>query len=627
MKKGRKRVRFAFIYILITLLVTPFFSAYLDQLLSKRFNLNEISVGYIESFYSLITNQKQLTFFIILEVICLTFLFYIFTITSSGLEKSGTIKITEDIRIPMAVGQGQHGTARFLRDEEIEKVFNVIDENHVKTKENLGIVVGKIKKGLKNHILCVKNDINTILIGSTRSGKTRRIILASIWLRALTGKSMVITDVKGELFMYSCKFLKKMGYDVIDHDYREPLKSKRYNYMEKINKAIKEGDISRAIDYTWDLVSVLVGVPKGEPLWTNGESAVIAAAILIVAMEAPEDDYKNLTNVYYFLANMCKENIETGRMYISEYLETLPETHPAKAVFNVAEISPEKMRGSFFGMALTTLRLFTNWNIADLTSKSDFSLEDIGKKKTALFLIVHDEKNTFYPLISLLVNQIYVSLIETANKCGGRLPVEVDFICDEIGNFPAIPSFGTMLSAGLGRGIRFTLVIQDYQQLEKQYKEDFNNIKANCELHLFLKSNELKTLEEISKKTGTYTIQVNSQSASSSNNIYKNSYSQSTNLQSRALLTPDEVSRIKPPYALALLTGEHPAILYTPDLTEYNANKDFGLGDKEHNKKVYNQRNSERKERESSPPNLWGIWENYKSTNSEVPKRKISFLS
>lgn len=75
--------------------------------------------------------------------------------------------------------------------------------------------------------------------------------------------------------------------------------------MEEIISAIDSGNVAEAVDLTWDLVSVLVGDLKGEPIWHNGECATIAASILIVATEAPKE-YRNLTNVYYFLANMAK---------------------------------------------------------------------------------------------------------------------------------------------------------------------------------------------------------------------------------------------------------------------------------------------------------------------------------
>lgn len=637
-KRVRKRkITFTLVFMTSSFFYVPYISAYLDRLLKNHFDTRVTKINYLESYLSLISNKNQFHLFLIFEALLLLLIIYVMTMNSFKIKPTETKAITDNIEIPVAVGQGQHGSSRFLSEKEIQNVFYTI---HYDTRKELlnngnpGLVLGMTKDNFTEKIQCINDDVSAILIGSSRSGKSRRMIFETIWLRAKAGKSMIITDVKGELFLGTNKYLKDEDYEVIDFDLRQPLKSRKHNYLDRILDALNDQDTPRAIDYTWDLVSVMVGVPKGEPLWTNGESAVIAAAILIVAMEAPLE-YKNMTNVYYFLAKMCKSD-ENGKMLITKYLDLLPDTHPAKGLFDVAEISPEKMRGSFFGMALTTLRLFTNLNIADVTSESDFDISYIGKKKTALFIIVPDEKTTLYPLVSIFINQVYISLVETANKFGGRLPVETDFLCDEFGNFPEIPSFGSMVSAGLGRGIRFVIVIQDYQQLEKKYKDDFGNIKGNCLMTVYLKTTDQKTLEDISKKTGTYTVEVNSVSSSSSGNGKNSNYSNSANMQSRALLLPEEVGRLQKPYSLVLYSGNFPAIMNSPDLSQYKANQILGLGDEEFNRKTFIERDNARLLRKIGPLQLWGIWNTFQNDfddNSEEntetnasPKRKVSFL-
>lgn len=635
-KKIRKRKLRISVFLFLSGLITfPYVSLFLKKMLENKFQYEKVKITFTQGFKYLPEDKLQLKIFVILLAFLGLLIFIFLTSSDSRIGRTETMSVTDTIEIPIAVGEGQHGTSRFLTEKEKEEVFHCIKYipgKKLELKENEGLVLGMKRKGEKEIISCIADDINTIIIGATRSGKTRTQILQSIWLRAATNQSMVISDPKGELYLYTHMYLEDNGYTVIDFDLRQPLKSKHYNYLEDINKAISENNIPKAIDKTWDLVSVIVGIPKGEPLWTNGESAVIAASILAVSIEA-EEEYKNLTNVYYFIAYMCKSN-EYGEMLITKYFESLPDSHPAKGVFAVAEISPERTRGSFFGSALATLRLFTNWNIADMTSKSDFDIKEIGKKKTALFIIIPDEKTTIYSLASLFVNQVYINLVETANKCGGRLPVTVDFFLDEFGNFPAIPSFGSMLSVGAGRGIRFTNVLQDFQQLEKNYKDDYENIKGNSQIWIYLKTPNQKTLEELSKKTGTYTVQVNSTNNSvSGKRLYNSSFSDSANMQSRSLLLPDEVGRIERPYSLVFYAGKYPAILHAPDLSEYYANKDFGLGDKDYNLKIIEERDNQRPERKSEPLKLWGIWKRFQEENNELEDEdkteteKVSFLN
>lgn len=603
-------------FIIFSVFITSYFASIFEQMIRLAFDISKLNIDYITNIKEFFKHEETMKIFALLELGAITFILYVATNSNEKVEKSDTMTVAGKIEIPKAIGEGQHGTSRFLKESEKEELFELVEYNgksKQELKKNTGLVIQMKKEKGKEEILCVTDDIHSIILGSTRSGKSRGTILQTIWLRTFSNKSMVISDPKGELFLYTKEYLEENGYKVIDFDLRQPRKGKHYNYMSNILSAIKENDIPKAIDYTWDLVSVLVGEPKGEPLWNNGECSVIASAILAVAMEADEK-YCNLTNVYFFIANMCKMD-ENGEMYITKYFKTLPDTHPAKSVFSVAEISTPKTRSSFFSSALATLRLFTNWNIAEVTSYSDIDLKEIGNEKVAFFIIIPDEKTTLYSLVSLLINQIYTTLVEEANKCGGRLPVEVEFLLDEFGNFPVIPSFGSMLSVGAGRGMRFDLVLQDYQQLEKKYKDDYGNIKGNCQLTVYLKSTDPKTLEELSKRTGTYTVQTNSvnNSISSAKTFTKGnmSFSDSANMAQRSLLLSDEVGRIARPYSLVLMAGEMPGIFEIPDLSKYYANEEFGLGTPEHNKEVIIKRDSEREERPQKQPVLWEIWNKY----------------
>lgn len=623
-KRIRKRkMKLCVFLFFLSLIITPYLIYLMDCLLGvKKINFVSTLVCYKLIFSSGIFLQL----FFLLEILVVLYLvFYLFEDHQKiGMTKMQ--KITDTIEIPVAIGQGQHGTARFLNEQEKESLFKSIKYEPQKDvkKENLGLVVGMEKQKETEIISCIADDIHSIIIGATRSGKSRGIILESIWMRGKTGGSMIISDPKGELYLYTNQYLKEQGYNVIPLDFRQPLKSKKYNYLGNINQSIDQGDIPKAIDQTWDLVSVLVGEPKGEPLWTNGESAVIAAAILAVAMEAPKE-CRNMTNVYYFLSNMCKQKDEFSEMPITKYFRQLDETHPARGVFSVAELSPERTRASFFSSALATLRLFTNWNIADMTSDLEFDLKDIGKKPTALFIIIPDEKKTLYSLVSIFVSQAYMSLVELANECGGRVPNTVEFLLDEFGNFPTIPGFGSMLSVGAGRGLRFNLVLQDYQQLEKNYKEDCENIKGNCVVTIYLKTPTQKTLEELSKRTGTYTVQSASMSDSTNHKGKSSSFSSSVNMQSRALLTADEIGRIERPYSLIFFSGTYPSIFHAPDLSQYHANKELGLGDKKHNEKIILERDQKREKRELQEIKLWKIWNEFEEDKGEKHER-VSFL-
>lgn len=489
-----------------------------------------------------------------------------------------------------------------------------IKRQNIKTQENYlpqgGVVLGYKKQCSIEKFFFVDDDVHTLCIGATRSGKTRTVVLQSIGLLGLAGESMILSDPKGELYQYTYPFLERLGYEVIAIDFKNPLKSHRYNFLQPVIDAIDADDIARAVDATWDLTASLVGEAKGERIWTDGEASIIASAIMSVVYDNKEKEnrkFQNLTNVYYFISQMCKT--VNNKMPILEYIKKLKEGHPAKGLLAISEVAPSKTRGSFYTAALTTLRLFTNPMINAMTNASDYNPMDTGSKKRAIFIILPDEKTTYYSLASLFVSQHYELLVKAADERGGRLKNRVNFLLDEFGNFVKIPDFANKLTVGGGRRIRFNLFLQSFAQLDEKYgKEVAKTIKGNCENWIYLQADDLETLEEISRKLGNYTVSTYSLSASHARYSTPSS-SHSINLIGRPLLTVDEVRLISRPYSL-VTSRNNPAIMFAPDLSKMYFNKMFGLGDKEHNRKVRELRENRRPQRSGKIQEieLWNIW-------------------
>lgn len=624
--KTRKRLAGTIVITFLYVLFSIWFVNILDQVMVEKSIIN-INLDFSLAIENLIHSYNHKLLFFMMQGLYFFLLIQTYS-PRAAIQKIDTMKITADIEIPVPAGNGQHGSERFLTETEKREVFNTFTYPTQKDLKKGGVVVQMIKQGKKESLLYVGKDLHTLIIGASGSGKTRRILFETIWLQLLSGISVIVSDVKAEIYYFTSKLAKKLNYKEIVFDLRNPKKSLRYNYLQQILKALDKKDTAKAIDYTWDLVSVLVGEPKGEPLWYNGESASIAAGILAVAIEAPEG-CKNLTNVYYFLAYMCKSD-EYGNMLLSSYLNTLPDDHPAKSVFAMAEIAPGRTRSSFFTSALGTLRLFTNPNVADMTSESDFDLKDISREKTIVYMIIPDEKKTLYPLVSILITQMYSMQVELANENGLRLPVDTDYDLDEIGNFPKIPTLGNMLSAGRSRGVRANLVIQDFQQLEEKYKHEFKNIRTNCQVKIYLKSDDNETLKWISENLGKYTVEVSAASSSISTDDRNKgmNFTSSSNLCGRALLEPAEIKRIKTPYAIVMISGEYAGITMLPDLSQYKLNDIYGLGREEkENAVIMSQREEERPERSINPVRLWGIWKQYTGKDETVDvEERISFL-
>jgi type IV secretion system protein VirD4 len=146
-------------------------------------------------------------------------------------------------------------------------------------------------------------------------------------------------------------------------------------------------------------------------------------------------------------------------------------------------------------------------------------------------------------------------------------------------------------------------------QLDEKYgKESAGTIKSNCETWIYLQTDDLNTLEEMSKKLGNYTVSTYSLSSSHAKHTTPSS-SHSISLTHRALLTVDEIRLISRPYSL-ITSRNNPAIMYSPDLSEWFFNGLFGLGSKEYNRKAREYREKIREVRKSKNEiDTWNIWE------------------
>ena len=439
----------------------------------------------------------------------------------------------------------------------------------------------------------------------------------------------------GELFEYTCVELKRLGYNVLTLDFKTPLKSSKYNFLQPVIEAIKQKNTPKAENYASDIVQSLVGDVKGngEAIWNNGEKAVIRATIMAVVMENIENPkLQNLPNVYHFIAEMCKE-LEDKTTLIDTYLDFLKEvdkTHPAIASFAPAQMAASKTRASFYTSALSTLNIFMDSYVASMISENEIDINKFNEEKTALFMILPDEKTTFYGLCSLFVNQVYTKLVEMADERGGRLKIRTNFILDEFGNFSAIPNFGGFLTVRRTEdGIRFNLFVQSFSQLNEKYGDNTaQNILDNCYVWNYLKTSNEATAEKISKKIGTYTTTSWSESSDKKSD---NGGSNSMNLISRALLTPDEILRLQRPYLLVMCSGVEPAITNAPDLSKWNFNKLLGLGDKNWNIMVRQKREDARPIKKITPLELWDIDKQtmelkQKKKEQELEERRLNFM-
>jgi len=217
----------------------------------------------------------------------------------------------------------------------------------------------------------------------------------------------------------------------------------------------------------------------------------------------------NMFSIINTFSNLAREYINDHLTKLDIYFQSRPALDRAKGIYASIEVSGDRTKGSIFSQALTKLNLYTYDNIAKLTSTSTFDLTELGfgEKPIALFIGIPFYDRSKDGLVSTLISQVFSANSRKAAKTKDlKCPRKIIYHLDEIGNYPAIKSFDTMLSVGLGTNQIFNLFIQSYNQIDSKYGKDADTIKDNCGYHIYIQTISPDTAEHFSKLIGSETI-------------------------------------------------------------------------------------------------------------------------
>ena len=345
-------------------------------------------------------------------------------------------------------------------------------------------------------------NFHNLVIGTTGSGKTECVILPMVKLLAKKRESMIITDPKGEIYEKTGRLLKARGYNIIVLNFRNPQRGNCWNPLDLPYELYKSGNKDKATELVDDLAANMLHEEKTDDAFWGNTAGDYFAGLVESLFEDGKPGEININSVAY-MDSVGEEKVE-GVQALKEYMNSKDKTSSIYGNLSGTVNAPSETKGSIVSMFKQKLKIFTTReNLSEMLSRSDFNMGDIGRKPTAVFIIVHDEKNTYHALTTIFVKQCYEKLIDVAFENGGQLPVRTNFLLDEFANMPQLKDVTSMITAARSRQIRLTFIIQNFAQLNQVYgKEIAETIKGNCGNLVYLLTTELQALEEISKMCG-----------------------------------------------------------------------------------------------------------------------------
>ena len=464
----------------------------------------------------------------------------------------------------------EYGSARFSTFNEINKNFK---KEEVRRINQVGFPIWFDKDYKK---VWMDNETpHWVYLGSTGSGKsvTQVIPFCSFLSSAEIKRSAFITDSKGKIFNTTSKMFQDRGYEVLTIDFRNSEKSNKLNILEPIikeyekhilyeKKSLEVQNKKKKVEYnnksmsslaeTNRLISSLADmimkdkVEAKDPFWNNSAKNLLEGLIGFFLEEYKDGKIKReqitMTSIRKFQNSTMEE--KNSRKFKS-YIEQKPYGCKSKDSLIPILSSSENTYKSITSVFSEKMAIFDDVNVANVTSKSDFDFDILGKEKSALFVIVPDEDKIYYTLVTIILGLLYKELVKLANnQANKKVPIEIDWICDEFSNCPPLvePSIESIISVARSRGLRYHLFIQSLSQLDNVYGKEVAQIILDNSGLAYLKTNTMDTAEAISKRLGKKTIESSSISQSVSLTNYNGN--KSTSLIARDLLTPDEVKNL-----------------------------------------------------------------------------------
>ena len=437
----------------------------------------------------------------------------------------------------------EYGSQRWMNKKELKEFELTADRGIIPVANR--VFIDPVNNRLPN--------LNEMVLASSGSGKSFRKLIPDIMYQL---GNYVITDVKGDLFKWLYKILHNNGYDIRVLN----LENLKYsNGFNPIAYCEDDTDIDRLVS-TFVLNSRREGASVGEAIWEDTLSMLLFSTVKYVLCTEGEEK-----TFYRCLQLVSSIFLENGRVSPSCEMERVMKELELKDPYNsavtnwnwVKQSAAETLQSVLISMT-SRLRLWANEDVRILTQVDDIGIDDLAdkNKKVAIFVIVPESDRTYNCIKSMFISTAVQRLKFLAkSKYDGTLPKLVSFELDEFANIGILPDWDDVVSTVRSQNIRIMMILQDLQQLKKNYEKSHSTIRTNCAIFTYLGTTEEKTTEMISKRLGKTTID-------HENTSYQTQTIAKGNIQNqeigRELLTQAEVEGMPKDKCIVFLEGCYP---------------------------------------------------------------------
>lgn len=403
---------------------------------------------------------------------------------------------------------------------------------------------GKILGRFGRQILRVDDDRHHLIIGPTRSGKGACYVVPN----ALAHEgSMIVTDLKGEIFRSTAGYRKSRGSQVFLFAPGSE-RTHRYNPLDFIRP--DRGDRTTDIQ---NMATILVPeVTESEnSIWQATAQQVIAGAISYINESIYYKGHRTLGEVTSFFNSGA--NLQAMMTLIKEREPYLSRF--TMESFNAYIALSERAAASALLDIQKALRPFRNERVVAATSVTDMDLRALKRRPISIYLAPNVTDITLLrPLLALFVQQTLDTLMLEHADCS----VPVYFLLDEFRQLKKMSEITTKLPYVAGYNVKMAFVIQDLKNLDEIYGETSrHSLMGNCGYQLVFGANDQVTAEAVSKGLGKRTVRYKTESRTIElMGLHRRTKVEQ--LRERDLMMPQEVRQMPGDKMVILVEGQGP---------------------------------------------------------------------
>lgn len=345
----------------------------------------------------------------------------------------------------------EEGTAHWLTDKDPDLVK--WNKHYTDPKDSPN------KNG--NHNMIITRDIylsmntrqtrrnnNVLVIGGSGAGKSRFFVKPNLCQMPLN-VNFICTDPSGELLAETGSMLEGAGYKIKVFNLVNMALSDKYNPFKYIKT---ENDVLMLVDCI--LANTTDPNKKGgDDFWEKAQKLMFQAFIFFIWLHGKEFHLNNNLTSLIMLMDGCQisedDSSQQGGLTASyfnalkttgwyfdekglfhpgkpqnpqyEYHEPLQEDDIAIKQYNKFMTGAGKTLKSILISAMARLSVLDSNTITNLLTEDDIELDKLGDEKTALFVIIPQEHDSFNFLAAMLYTQLFQSLYYHAeNECQGN---------------------------------------------------------------------------------------------------------------------------------------------------------------------------------------------------------------